>query len=586
MAIKDQNYTKKLYWSFIILYFTLTVIMRLALLNRELPYHSLDENDVVEPALAFLSGDLEPGWYKYGPLYSYLLAFIYKIWMWTAAVTLGWSESDFFYAAFYEPTSFYVLARAFHSLIVIGIAGVSWLFARRYFDSRTSVAVLILGLAPFLGLNTDFTARIDTLQGLFSLSSLFFAAQFGKDGRSLRPYIISGFFAGLSIATKPLPGLMVLPALVFGHFLSAGPASNRSLKKKIQFAVTQPGLWILACSVILAHALANPYSVINFKDFLWEHYRVIFLGDGQGGALAGYDFSWLVSIWGWPMVIAMALALLTAWRRSDASRILLVYVVTFIGVFLAFKTRKYWYNSIFPAVILLVGVYVSNVSQSVAKYVFDLWKTDPRDENNMQVRQVAIMVVLAIVLALPPLWTTGLQAHDNWFSPGTSLEKRPDRAAQLWIESNLPDHSPILLVGWHASSLPRIVADTPDTEAVWGDYFDYGRDENLSWSNTFLNAYTRMQQTDRPVYDLANIQLHYSDDHPDPALNTLLREYLADFARLNDYRYIVTASPDKFKGTWEKGPRVKLLASFNGYARNKKKEIEVKIFKVLQYKFN
>ena len=583
MVIKDQNYTKKLYWSFVILYFTLTVIMRLTLLNWELPYHSLDENDVVDPALAFLSGDWEPGWYKYGPLFSYLLAFVYKIWMWTAGVTLGWSESDFFYAAFFEPTSFYVLARAFHSLIIVGIAGVSFLFARRHFDPLTSVAALILGLAPFLGRNTDFTVRIDTLQGLFSLLSLFFAVQFGKDRIPLRPYIISGLFAGFSIATKPIPGLMLLPALVFGHFLSVWPESTHSVIKKIKFAVTQPGLWILACSVILAHALANPYSVINFKAFLLEQYDVIFLGHGQDGTLAGYDFSWLVSKWGWPMVIAVVLALLTAWRRSDnASRILLVYIATFVGVFLAFKTRKYWYNSIFPAVILLVAIYVSNVSQSVAKYISDLWKTDFLKENNIHVRQVAIMIFLAIVLVFPSWWTTGYQAHANWFSPEPPLEKRPDRKAQLWIESNLPDHSPVLLIGWPSSSLPRIVADTPDTQTVWSDHFDYGRDENLLWRKKFLNAYAHMQQTDRPVYKLANIHLHYNDDHPDPALNSLLREYLSDFARLNNYKYIVTASPDEFKGTWEQDARVRLVASYDGYVRNKKKEIEVKIFEVLQ----
>jgi hypothetical protein len=192
------------------------------------------------------------------------------------------------------------------------------------------------------------------------------------------------------------------------------------------------------------------------------------------------------------------------------------------------------------------------------------------------------MGFFAIVLIFPSWWTTGSQAYANWFYPAATMEKRPDRAAQLWIESNLPDHTPVLLIGWPSSSLPRIVADTPDTQTIWGDYFDYGRDENLFWRKKYLNAYAHMQQTDRPVYKLANIHLHYNDDYPDPTLNSLLREYLSDFARLNNYKYIVTASQDEFEGTWEQDSRVKLLASYDGYARNKKKKIEVKIFEVLQ----
>ena len=246
--------------------------IRLAMLNWELPYYSVDENDVVEPALAFLSGNWEPHWFRYGPLFSYLLAFLYKIWMWISSITVGWTRDHFFYRAFFEPTPFYALARAFHGFIVITIAGVSWLFARKNFNPQASLLALVLGFAPFLDIIANFTVRIDTLVGLFSLLSLFFATQFGKDRIQVRPYIMSGFFAGLSIATK-LPGLLVLPALVFGHFLCVWQTKNLSAKKRIVSAATQPELWILLCSVILAHSLANPYSVINFKGFLMEHIR-------------------------------------------------------------------------------------------------------------------------------------------------------------------------------------------------------------------------------------------------------------------------------------------------------------------------
>ena len=557
--------------------------MRLALLSKDLPYYSIDEDDLVQPALAFLGGDWDPHWYTYGPLFSYILAFIFKFWKLTTSIVIGWTNEDFFYHAFFEPTSFYLLARAFHAFIIIVITIISWLYARKNYDSQTASVAFILGLTPFLDIATNFTMRIDTLLGLFSLLSLFFAAQFGKDKIKLRPYIMSGIFGGLCIATKPLPGLLVLPALVLGHFLSVWQTTNSSAKENIVFAVTQPNLWILACSVILVHALANPYSVIRFSAFSHEQYDIFFSQPTQGGNISGYDFSRLVSLWGWPMVVALAAVLLTVWRWSDnASRVLLIYTVTFCGTFLFFKMRIYWYNAVFPTVFILLARSISRVSQTIPSYLSN-WRgryscCTSYLMNLNCFKSITIALLIGIVVFSPCLKTWRQDWH-LWASPIPLVEKRADRAAQLWIERNLPAHSPILLVGWETINLPRIVADTAESQYTWGGYFMYHRDKNLPWVKAFQNAYARFQQTDWPTYRLVNIREHYSDDHPDPKLNSLLREDLSGFARQNGFRFIVTASPKKYEGTWEKEREIKQLALFNqdlGYTG-----AEVKIFEVL-----
>jgi hypothetical protein len=225
------------------------------------------------------------------------------------------------------------------------------------------------------------------------------------------------------------------------------------------------------------------------------------------------------------------------------------------------------------------------MSQSIAKYMSDLRRTNNKNINDNYTRRLAsvIMVFLIIILALPPWWETGHQVWEIWSSSVPLLEKRADREAQLWIESNLTAHSPILLIGWHAVNLPGIIADTSQAQAVWGEYFVYGRRKNLPWVQAFSSAYTRLQQSGRPAYKLALIKGHY-DDAYDPALNSLFREYLLDFARLSGLMYIVTASPTKYRGTWEEGPGVKLLTSFRSYyfsRHSRIKENEVKIFRVL-----
>lgn len=559
------------------------MLLRAGLLNWQLPYYSVDENDVVEPALAFFSGDWEPRWYGYGPVFSYALAFIYKISMWMASVAYGWTKVDFFYAAFFEPTYFYVIARAFHALIVIAAAGVSWLFAKRYFNSQTALIALILGLAPFLDINTNFTIRIDTLLGLFSLLSLFFAAQFGQDRIKYRPYILSGIFAGFGIATKNLTGMLLLPALVFAHFLSVWQTKNLTSREKFWSALAKPNILVLLGAVVLGHSLANPYSVINFPDFLIELQKGFIKQSGEGNIFtyyrSPYDFRWLVSKWGWPMAAVVILALLASLRRlNNASRLLLVWIFVFVIAFLPFSTKDYWYNAIFPAVILLVALLVSEISQQGVDYVLSMIRRNQNKEDcdsRLSCLSFAVAISIVIILMFVPYSKTVCQNYANWFSEVTPLEKRADYAAQTWIEYNLPSHSSILLIGRHAVNLPRLVADKAKVQAVWGEYFSYNRDKYPHWCNEYENVYLLLQQKNKLMYHIINIRERYSIAPHDIEMNSFYRNNLDRIARDNGSKYVVIASPKVYKGTWEDNPKIKLIASFNHSTGHNGDEIKI-----------
>ena len=567
-------------------YFFLGVLIRVALLKWELPYYSVDENDVVEPALAFLSGNWEPHWFRYGPLFSYLLAFLYKAWMWISSISLGWTRDHFFYRAFFEPTPFYEIARAFHGFIVLSIAYISCLFARRNFTPQVSFLALIMGFAPFLDLITRFTVRIDTLVGLFSLLSLYFATQFGKDRIPVRPYILSGFFAGFGIAVK-LPGLLVVPALMFSHFLTTWQVKNLSVKKRILSALKKPELWIFVCSVLAAHSLANPYSVINFSGFLQEQISS-FGVESEAGLYdyyrKGYDFWWLVPLWGKAMVAAIIVTLLTSWRRSDnATRVLLAYVVVFGSAFLVFQSRSYWYNAVFPAVILLVARFISGVSESVVKWLLRKSRQDFTKASallpHLNVLSGILMILLTVVLLFVPYKNGVKRVHANCFSPVIPLENRADRAAQVWIESHLPAHSSILMLGRYAINLPRLIADEPNVQAVWADYFDYRRDENPSWRKAYESAYMQLQQREKRSYDIIHVRERYSDHPKDMAFNTRFREHIAEMATEDGRDFIVVASPLRYRNALEGSKKLRLVDRFGESTGHKGDE--VKIFEIL-----
>ena len=290
-------------------------------------------------------------------------------------------------------------------------------------------------------------------------------------------------------------------------------------------------------------------------------------------------------MWGKAMVVAIIVALLTSWRRSDnATRVLLVYIVVFGSVFLVFQTRIYWYNAVFPAVILLVARFVSDMSESAVKYLSYRLKQGFIKQAvlvpHMRSLSCILMILLTVVLLFVPYKNTARKVHANWLSPITPLEMRADYAAHLWIESHLLSHSSILVIGRHAINLPRLIADKPDVQAIWGEYFAYRRDENPAWRKVYESAYSQLQQKEKQTYRIVSIRERYSNSPYDLEINALYRKNMVNIALDSGCKFIVSASPKAYKVAWGEDQKVELLAYFNqstGHHRD-----EVKIFKVLQ----
>ena len=163
-----------------------------------------------------------------------------------------------------------------------------------------------------------------------------------------------------------------------------------------------------------------------------------------------------------------------------------------------------------------------------------------------------------------------------------SVEYRTDRQAEHWIESHIAANASILLVGWYPATLPRIVANSPKAQAVWGEYFMYKRGLNTKWIKAFMVAYSKLESKHkRPFYRIYNIRKHYHAHHLDERLNNLFSYGLARLALANKIEYIVTASPDKFTGKWEKSNMVKLLVRFSE-EEGRLRGAEVKIFEIVK----
>lgn len=556
--LKQRGFQKTIPLIFIGAVFLFSFAVRIFLIPFDLPYYAIDENDVVEPALAFLSGDWDPRWYKYGPFFSYLLAGIYKLYQ----LFTGLSTDDFFFRAFFQQDIFFMIARSFHALILTGIVILSTLFAKKHYSLPTIILAAVLSLAPILDLINDFTVRVDTLQGFLSLLFIYIAVSFGKGKNRLAAYGLAGMVAGMNIAVKPLPGMLLLPTMLAAHILAV--KDEQSPEEGSTFILLNGKLLIFIVSLIVAHAIVHPYSIINFKGFMLEQLSVFLDKSAQGGKLYGYDFRWLVPIWGVPLTMAAIGVLLSFWRWKDTpTRLLVFYTFTYCGVFLFFKTRMYWYNAVLPCFLILAARFVTDILHRFS---------------GKQKSGFGWAAVISLVMIAHPAYQALLKTAQATPVPWSSVEKRCDRGAQAWIENNVSENSHILTIGFYSIHLPRLYAATIKNQAQWGEYFMYHRSDNVPWFFAFKNAYHRLKKMDKPFYSITNVRAYYTAHGMDQKANAFFQDSVDRFALKNGCTYIVTASPDGYTGRWEQNDTVLLIKKFNR-AQGCRGD-EVKIFKV------
>jgi hypothetical protein len=532
---------KNIFARIVILAIVLTAIgIRCLRLKDGLPYYSIDENDVIEAALSYTAGDINPYWYKYGPLFAYILAIIYSTLQGIGLMFASWDQ--FFFSAFYNAGSFYLIARIIHGLITLAICAIIFCFVNRHYNKQTAWIALIISSAPVLETLTEFTIRVDTLQGLWALLALLFAANFNNSEQTIKNHILSAFFLALSVATKPIPGLLVIPAIIYAH------ATTHSTQHVRLFS-------IFSLAALATHFAVHPYSLINFDTYILEQISVFTHKSQQGGIIPGWNFNWLPSRLGWPFAIGLCVTLVTSIHWKDRpSRILFIYIATFCCAYIPFDVREYWYAAVVPAFLILLSrlIYIT-----IQKYA-------PLST------ACSLTIIVSCIIIFP--------VFDNVITT-PAQEMLAAQNAEIWIENNIPSGAPILAIGWYPITLPRLTNTDPSQQAQWGEYFMYGRNHNHAWFNEFKKAHKNYKNSKRPFYNIINIRKHYGNYKEYDklmilglSLNNFNNYDIDKFSRLKNRHFVITASPQKYCGEWETNKGVKCIARFQDLTN------EIKIF--------
>ncbi len=247
---------------FLLLILFLAVILRIWGLDYGLPeiLHA-DEPIVVNKALSYGMGDLNPRWFLLPPLTSYVLFFIYGVsFLLGKLIGIVHSIEEFRMIFLANPTGFYLIGRFF--LGVIPSVFSVWILYKLSKEASGSNNVG-LGASFFLAVNFLFVRDshyiyADMPRISMMLASLYYIIKILKDCR-LKNYMLAGMFLGIAVAFKYNSALLAVPFAV-SHFVSSERKGIVSADdKKLLYS------FLVVCGV---YVLLNPFSIIDLKTFL------------------------------------------------------------------------------------------------------------------------------------------------------------------------------------------------------------------------------------------------------------------------------------------------------------------------------
>jgi dolichyl-phosphate-mannose-protein mannosyltransferase len=479
----------------------------------------IDENEVVEQAVAFMGGELKMHFLKYGPLAMYVLAGIYHV----AALLHGESTLDYASHVFFEGTEHYAIARVY----TVGWLSVLALLAFLSFRRRLGPAPALLACAllafPFIEILGQ-GARIDYQQGACQGIALLALGEVAARPR-LRYWLAAGVFAGFAVATKPLPGLLIGPCFLVASYAAAGTRADGSRRPplaRLGAALLAPGMWLAGLAVAGCAVLGNP-AMLDIGQFVQSQREAVELHSGNKlQARASISDSFLRLQLPYLLVVAAAFVLV-ALRRDISGLNIALFFVVYLAAFVGRQGRTYFFIAPAAASCLLVAHAWAALEALVLPRLRQLRSLR---EPGRLAWAAGLVALLSLQGPLRALWSQRLAPN-------------PATVTGAWLKEHAPSGTPIFYVGMRASG-PRIVATDRKLQASWGDHFGYGRQNYRFLKQAFRHAHAEYRKSGKPIYPLV---VH--DDKPYPRKDNKMPRWLTDNlvarARKDKQRFIVVA---------------------------------------------
>jgi hypothetical protein len=479
-----------------------------------LPYNYFpDESFLVNHALAFGTGDLNPHTFNYPSLLMYVLFFVYGVSYVVGSIVGVFSSTDDLVRLFFnDATLFYLPGRVIAALSGVACVLMLYLFGKSAYKASTGLIAGIFLAFSVMHVDSSHYAKPHVPASLLVIVALWFCWRIYAGKADWRSYLLAGFFAGLGASTIYHAGFTAASVVVAHLSRWRGPSERREV------SLLSPKLFGAGAACFFGFALGTPFAILDFSTFLSD------IRTGAGTYLYGdfssqgifYPFTSLIHSIGSPTGIVVLLGLgYAVVKRRAVDLILLSQVVVLGAFFMMFPVKGAHHMLIaFPAACLLGGAFLVDVVERV-------FRPGPA--------RPAILAGATLLIVILPAWSS-LQDSLHFTLPDTRT------LAKHWVEQNIPANSklvmdsgkyylstygpPLRMSRW---TLEQLIARGDSLEGQNLARRDGNRRVGYSGECSYFREQLRLLD-DQPGYDVIQI-LH---DPASPVANVLsLEDYVS-----------------------------------------------------------
>lgn len=471
-----------------------SLIARLYRLGANLPntyWH--DENNYVEMAMRFGTGNFQPDSIQHGMLLPIILFIEYSVYfLLQRLIGVLHSPTDFMNEYITNPSNIYFIGRLTVCLFAVAGIYLVYLISLRFFTKRSAILssfIFSVSLVPFI--QSKWT-KAATLSAFFLLLALLMVAHLIENFRNSRRsltiyYMLSGFFVGLAAAAK-IYGIFGFSFILVAHIFSYDHRGQGKAGIIDYLLHCFNGNILLSALLLLAgFCLGNPYAAINpyfFYDNMrelnkelsstainnpWYIYLTVHLKDAVGSAML--------------TLLMLVSSIYFVIKRSKKELVLLAYPIV-LYLYLALRDYSVFAHYMIPAVPFLAIVTGSFLDLSITK---------------ARSPSLRILIIIIFCIAVIPC-VLNIFRYDMLIS-------KPDTrtVAKYWVEYNIPNGSKILSEGC-ISAIPIQVPQLKSTTKALMRDLDFVRSNGGKGS--LLNAEISRSKNDtkNKRYDIYKVK--------------------------------------------------------------------------------
>jgi hypothetical protein len=409
-------------------------------------YHP-DENKIVNRALAFGKGDLNPHYFGWPSLQMYVMFFIYGCYFIVGSLWGVFASPEQFLVAFaVDPSNVYLLGRWFSAALGALTVWLTYSAGQRLYRSEVGLIGALFLTVNILHVKDSHYITPDVPVAFMVLAAFLLAVRTAENPQ-LKNYLLAAVVTGLAISVK-YPAFLVAVPLLVAHLLAV-------TQKPSVVGVFSGRAWLAAAAIPIAFVIGTPYSVLDWQNFLIDlqhqqiqvsrplpllrravtlFFQTPFLALGAGIYVCA--------------VAGMVRCLLRGDRRD---LLLLCFPLSYLGFLLVTGGLQYRYlMPVLPFLCLLAAVFLIEVC-------------------NIRLAPLGTAAI-AIALAVYPAWQS---IELDLRLSGTDTRTQ----AKNWIEQNIPADARIALDPQGPRLLSRdearqYVHRKPTTVAEWVQHRD------------------------------------------------------------------------------------------------------------------